>query len=116
MPGSQSSLISASLFARCGKCLLFFSLSSDSFTKQQVVKTVSVEKKFVGFRAISAVSQSGYLPTFLPAMRVPVGTPLHVAPELALQLPFNEKADMYSFGLLIWESAAPLCSFRLCIF
>jgi serine/threonine protein kinase len=69
-----------------------------------VIKTVSVEKKFIGFRAMSSVSQSGYLPTFLPAMHTPVGTPLHVAPELAKQLPFNEKADIYSFGLLIWES------------
>ncbi len=69
-----------------------------------MVTTTTVEKKFVGFRAVSAVSQSGHFPTFLPAMREPVGTPLHIAPELAKQLPFCEKADIFSFGMLMWES------------
>ena len=40
--------------------------------KTATVKTVTVEKR-LGFRAMSAVSRSGVLPTFLPAKKEPVG-------------------------------------------
>lgn len=74
-----------------------------SVKKSSVVTTNAAEKR-LGFRAMSAVSRSGVLPTFLPAKPEPVGTPLHLAPELAKSLPFNEKADIYSFGMLIWQT------------
>ena len=32
-----------------------------------------------------------------------IGNLLHKAPELIASLPFNEKADVYSFGILAWE-------------
>lgn len=31
-----------------------------------------------------------------------VGTPLYMAPEVLNGAPFNEKSDMYSFGLVLW--------------
>lgn len=31
------------------------------------------------------------------------GTPLWMAPEVLLGQPFNEKADVYSFGLVLWQ-------------
>jgi serine/threonine protein kinase len=31
------------------------------------------------------------------------GTPLWMAPEVMLGQPFNEKADIYSFGIVLWE-------------
>jgi serine/threonine protein kinase len=31
------------------------------------------------------------------------GTPLSMAPEVLLNREFNEKADVYSFGLVLWE-------------
>ena len=31
------------------------------------------------------------------------GSPLYMAPEVALNLPYNFKADSYSFGILLWE-------------
>jgi len=33
----------------------------------------------------------------------PKGTPLYMAPEVWLGQPFNEKADVYSFGIVLWE-------------
>jgi len=33
----------------------------------------------------------------------PRGTPLWMAPEVLLRRNFNEKADVYSFGLMLWE-------------
>ncbi len=74
-----------------------------SVKKSNTIKTHTVERR-LGFRAMAAVSRSGVLPTFLPAKLEPVGTPLHLAPELAQKLPYNEKADIYSFGMLIWET------------
>ena len=74
-----------------------------SVRKQNVVRTRAVEQSIQGFKAMDAVSASGRIPTFMPGKKVPVGTPLHVAPELANKMPFNEKADIYSFGMLIWE-------------
>lgn len=48
-----------------------------------------------------------------PASRVPgkntynltreTGSPRYMAPEVALGQPYNQKADVYSFGLLLWE-------------
>lgn len=31
------------------------------------------------------------------------GTPAYMAPEVALCTPYNEKVDMYSFGVILWE-------------
>lgn len=31
------------------------------------------------------------------------GSTRYMCPEVALQLPYNEKADVYSFGLILWE-------------
>lgn len=31
------------------------------------------------------------------------GTPLYMAPEVMLNMPFDEKADVFSFGILLWE-------------
>lgn len=31
------------------------------------------------------------------------GTPIYMAPELFLNKPFNKSADVYSFGMLLWE-------------
>ena len=77
-----------------------------SVRKQNLVSTRAVEKKMTGFKAMNAVTQSGMIPTFLPGMSSPMGTPLHIAPEVAAKLPFNEKADIYAFGMLIWEVIA----------
>ena len=74
-----------------------------SVRKQNVVKTSAVEKKIPGFKAMSAVTGSGMFPTFLPGQKSPAGTPLHIAPEVAAKMPFNEKADIYAYGMLIWE-------------
>jgi serine/threonine protein kinase len=74
-----------------------------SVKKKSVVRTKKVEEQIKGFRALNEVTPSGRIPTFLPAKSSPVGTPLHVAPEIANKMPFNEKADIYSFGMLIWE-------------
>jgi len=32
-----------------------------------------------------------------------MGTPLWMAPEVMLFKPFNEKVDVYSFGIVLWE-------------
>ena len=31
------------------------------------------------------------------------GTMAYMAPEVALQKPYNEKVDIYSFGIILWE-------------
>eukprot|EP00904_Undaria_pinnatifida_P003883 jgi/Undpi1/13496/HiC_scaffold_8.g03155.m1 len=31
------------------------------------------------------------------------GSTRYMCPEVAMQLPYNEKADVYSFGLILWE-------------
>jgi len=36
------------------------------------------------------------------------GTPLYMAPEVMLGDEFNEKADVYSFGIVLWESLTRL--------
>lgn len=40
---------------------------------------------------------------FLLDKRGPKGTALYMAPEVMRQEKFNEKADVYSFGLILWE-------------
>lgn len=52
--------------------LSFFVAHTELQKKTATVKTVTVEKR-LGFRAMSAVSRSGVLPTFLPAKKEPVG-------------------------------------------
>jgi len=32
-----------------------------------------------------------------------VGSPLYMAPEVLAEQPYNEKADVYSFGIILWE-------------
>jgi serine/threonine protein kinase len=34
------------------------------------------------------------------------GTVRYMAPEVLHRLPYNERADVYSFGLLMWEMLA----------
>ena len=31
------------------------------------------------------------------------GTPIWMAPEVLMSQPFNEKVDVYSFGLVLWQ-------------
>ena len=33
------------------------------------------------------------------------GTPLYMAPEVALRRPYSEKVDIYSFGMILWQLA-----------
>lgn len=87
-----------------------------------IVRTSVAEYK-LGFRAFNAVSESGSLPTFLPGRSVPVGTPLHIAPEMIHGKPFNEKVrktkrktktkkthlfsvqvDVFAFGMFMFET------------
>lgn len=35
--------------------------------------------------------------------KCPVGSRRYMAPEVALVQPYNSKADVYSFGILLWE-------------
>ncbi|CAM9612289.1 unnamed protein product [Chrysoparadoxa australica] len=37
------------------------------------------------------------------AMTVETGSPRYMAPEVALHEPYNEKVDVYSFALIMWE-------------
>lgn len=32
-----------------------------------------------------------------------IGTPLYMAPEVALRKPYSEKVDIYSFGVILWQ-------------
>ena len=73
-----------------------------SVRKSRVMKTAAAEKA-MHFKAIRASDKYGTIPTFLPGIPHPIGTPLHVAPEISRKLPFNEKADIYSFGIFFWE-------------
>lgn len=38
-------------------------------------------------------------------MNMVAGTPLWMAPEVMTRKPYDEKADVYSFGLILWETA-----------
>ena len=33
------------------------------------------------------------------------GSLRYMAPEVALKQPYNEKADVYSFGIMVWQMA-----------
>lgn len=33
----------------------------------------------------------------------PVGSPFYMAPEMLMNKPYNERADVYSFGIVLWE-------------
>ena len=35
-----------------------------------------------------------------------------MAPEVALHQPYNERVDIYSFGILLWQIATGLCPFH----
>ena len=40
------------------------------------------------------------------------GTARYMCPEVALHKPYNEKCDVYSFGILLWEMASGKLPFK----
>ncbi len=69
----------------------FHALLSDfgiSVRKDTVIRS-NVAERALQFKALNAITQSGAIPTFAPALQSTVGTPLHVAPEIVLKRPFN---------------------------
>ena len=41
------------------------------------------------------------------------GSPRYMAPEVGLELPYNEKCDVYSFGILFWQIYSTKTPFEL---
>lgn len=69
----------------------FHALLSDfgiSVRKDTVIRS-NIAERAMQFKALNAITQSGALPTFAPALPSTVGTPLHVAPEIVHKRPFN---------------------------
>jgi serine/threonine protein kinase len=65
--------------------------------------------------------------SFVEAKTRAPGNVGHMSPEVIMMQKFNEKADVYGFGVLIWEilkgyevnlpfSGATIFSYRICMF
>jgi serine/threonine protein kinase len=39
------------------------------------------------------------------------GTLIYMAPEVALNKPYSEKVDIYSFGVILWQLASGVAPF-----
>ena len=44
-----------------------------------------------------------------------VGTPFWAAPEMITHAAYSEKADVYSFGIVLWELVAREDPYKVCI-
>ena len=40
------------------------------------------------------------------------GSLRYMAPEVALRLPYNEKVDVYSYGIMVWQMARDRVPFK----
>lgn len=52
---------------------------------------------------VAKVADFGLAKVVGPEMRGTHGSPVYMAPEILNDEPYNEKADVYSFGIVLWE-------------
>jgi serine/threonine protein kinase len=100
------------LFCSCRNFVLIFIQHHLDF---QSIIYRDIKPENIGFdiRDDVKIFDFGLAAELQPALRVPgrntynltreTGSPRYMAPEVALGQPYNQKADVYSFGLLLWE-------------
>jgi serine/threonine protein kinase len=101
----------------CFNLIEFYFLPSSDLKPQNIMITPSGFVKIIDFGLATAVRKhSPDSTTTVYPLQGCTGSLRYMAPEVALSQPYNEKSDIHSFGILLWQISTgklPFAGFSL---